>query len=142
MIPGLAFFESGMLRRKNSVSIITQTLGGLVVRNSVRIGFDRHGCARAAHTSSQLSCSPSQLLACLWVVIGYTLTFGRDAGGVIGGVRFRIRPQHGHKLRCAVAVACVRASLVALSQSAWYFCGLRRSWSTFSSSASRSTTAS
>ena len=33
MIPGLAFFESGMLRRKNSVSIITQTLGGLVVRN-------------------------------------------------------------------------------------------------------------
>jgi len=56
MIPGLAFFESGMLRRKNSVSIITQTLGGLVI------------------------------LACMWVTIGYSLTFSGDIGGMIGNL--------------------------------------------------------
>ena len=60
MIPGLAFFESGMLRKKNSVSIITQTMGGLVI------------------------------LACLWIVIGYSLTFGRDIHGMIGSLDYAL----------------------------------------------------
>ncbi len=30
MMPGLAFFEAGMLRNKNTLSIITQTIGGIV----------------------------------------------------------------------------------------------------------------
>jgi ammonium transporter, Amt family len=30
MMPGLAFFEAGLLRNKNTLSIITQTIGGIV----------------------------------------------------------------------------------------------------------------
>lgn len=57
MIPGLALFEAGLLRLKNSVSIMTQCLAGLI------------------------------LLASLWILLGFTLTFGPDVGGVIGNFK-------------------------------------------------------
>eukprot|EP00759_Apiculatamorpha_spiralis_P007662 PhF_6_TR14896/c1_g1_i1/m.23236/K03320/amt, AMT, MEP; ammonium transporter, Amt family len=54
MIPGLAFFEGGLVRSKNTVSIITQVLSGHCV------------------------------LTVMWIVVGFSLTFGRDYGGMIG----------------------------------------------------------
>eukprot|EP00039_Didymoeca_costata_P018738 m.334752 g.334752 ORF g.334752 m.334752 type:complete len:478 (+) comp17426_c0_seq1:216-1649(+) len=54
MIPGLALYESGLLRLKNSVSIITQTLGGMCI------------------------------LSMLWILFGYSLVFGRDINGWVG----------------------------------------------------------
>lgn len=58
MIPGLAFFEGGLVRAKNTVSIFTQVLTG------------------------------HSMLTVMWIVVGYTLTFGDDAGqGFIGDLR-------------------------------------------------------
>jgi Amt family ammonium transporter len=55
MIPGLALFEGGLVRSKNTVSIITQVLSG--------------------------HC----LLTVMWILFGFSLTFGKDAGhGFIG----------------------------------------------------------
>eukprot|EP01103_Thecamoeba_quadrilineata_P012233 TRINITY_DN3104_c0_g1_i2.p1 TRINITY_DN3104_c0_g1~~TRINITY_DN3104_c0_g1_i2.p1 ORF type:complete len:276 (+),score=37.28 TRINITY_DN3104_c0_g1_i2:114-941(+) len=48
MMPGLAFFEAGLLRTKNTISIITQVLGGIIA------------------------------LAILWNLIGFSLVFGGD----------------------------------------------------------------
>jgi ammonium transporter, Amt family len=45
MIPALAFFEAGLLRRKNSISIIMQCFSGLAI------------------------------LSILWIVIGFSLSF-------------------------------------------------------------------
>jgi Amt family ammonium transporter len=54
MTPALGFFEAGMLRLKNSLSVIMQTLTGMA------------------------------LLSILWFVVGFTLVFAPDVSGVIG----------------------------------------------------------
>eukprot|EP01116_Phalansterium_solitarium_P017502 TRINITY_DN4326_c0_g1_i1.p1 TRINITY_DN4326_c0_g1~~TRINITY_DN4326_c0_g1_i1.p1 ORF type:complete len:447 (+),score=128.85 TRINITY_DN4326_c0_g1_i1:115-1455(+) len=55
MMPGLAFFEAGLLRSKNTLSIITQVISGIVAT-----GF-------------------------MWYIFGYSFTFGTSKGGFIGG---------------------------------------------------------
>jgi Amt family ammonium transporter len=56
MFPGVAFFELGLLRKKNTTSILAQIFCGLPI------------------------------LSTMWIMFGYSLTFGPDAGGagVIG----------------------------------------------------------
>jgi ammonium transporter, Amt family len=56
MTPALGFFEAGLLRLKNSLSVIMQTFTGLA------------------------------LLSVLWFVIGFTLTFAPDVNGFIGNL--------------------------------------------------------
>jgi ammonium transporter, Amt family len=56
MTPGLALFYSGMVRRKNVLSVTMQSFFAL------------------------------GLIGVLWAVIGYTLAFGSDKGGWIGGL--------------------------------------------------------
>ena len=56
MIPGLAFFYGGLVRKKNILSVLMQC-------------FMLMG-----------------LITIQWVVVGYTLSFGTDIGGVIGGM--------------------------------------------------------
>jgi len=51
MMPGLGFFEAGLLRSKNTISIIIQIFSGATVVSS------------------------------MWVILGYSLTFGPDADG-------------------------------------------------------------
>jgi Amt family ammonium transporter len=58
MVPALAFFYGGMVRRKNILS-------------TLNLSFILMG-----------------LLSVQWVLYGYTLAFGRDMGGVIGGWQF------------------------------------------------------
>eukprot|EP00047_Mylnosiga_fluctuans_P016062 m.51374 g.51374 ORF g.51374 m.51374 type:complete len:410 (-) comp6304_c0_seq2:92-1321(-) len=55
MIPGLAFFEAGLLRSKTVLSIMMQIFTGFVI-NSV-----------------------------LWFILGFTLVYGKTLGGVLGG---------------------------------------------------------
>lgn len=55
MMPALAFFEAGLLRSKNTLSLVTQIIGGLVC-----LGF-------------------------MWDIFGYSLVYGPDHGGFIGG---------------------------------------------------------
>jgi Amt family ammonium transporter len=54
MKPGLALFEIGLLRSKNSVSVMTQVIVGMMV------------------------------LGLLWYFIGFSLVFGESLGGFIG----------------------------------------------------------
>jgi Amt family ammonium transporter len=54
MIPGLAFFYGGLVRKKNILSILMQCF--------MMIG----------------------LITIQWVLVGYTLSFGPDVGGIIG----------------------------------------------------------
>jgi len=56
MTPALGFFEAGMLRLKNSLSVIMQTFTGLA------------------------------LLSVLWFIVGFTLTFAPDIHGFIGNL--------------------------------------------------------
>jgi ammonium transporter, Amt family len=56
MTPGLAFFYGGMVRRKNVLSTMMMSFGILAV------------------------------IGVLWVLYGYTLAFGPDKGGIIGGL--------------------------------------------------------
>src|SRR3989442_13098024 len=56
MTLALGFFEAGLLRSKNSVSIIMQTFSGLA------------------------------LLSILWIIIGFTLVFSPSNGGIIGSL--------------------------------------------------------
>jgi Amt family ammonium transporter len=58
MTPGLAFFYGGLVRAKNVVGTIMQSFTAL------------------------------GLVTVLWVLIGYTLAFGPDKGGFIGGLDF------------------------------------------------------
>jgi Amt family ammonium transporter len=58
MTPGLALFYGGMVRRKNVLSTIMMSF--------VCLG----------------------LVALLWVIYGYSLAFGTDHGGIIGGFNF------------------------------------------------------
>ncbi len=55
MIPALGFFEAGLIRSKNSLSILMQTFSGLAI------------------------------LTVLWFVIGFTLVYAPSHGGFIGG---------------------------------------------------------
>jgi Amt family ammonium transporter len=56
MTPGLALFYGGMVRRKNVLSTIMMSFAILA------------------------------LVGVLWVLYGYSLSFGPDRGGVIGGL--------------------------------------------------------
>ena len=56
MTPGLAFFYGGMVRRKNVLSTIMMSFAILA------------------------------LVSVLWVLYGYSISFGPDRGGVIGGL--------------------------------------------------------
>ena len=58
MTPGVAFFYGGMVRRKNFLSTLMMCF--------VTLG----------------------LIGLLWVVYGYSLSFGPDKGGIIGGLNF------------------------------------------------------
>jgi ammonium transporter, Amt family len=58
MTPGLAFFYGGMVRRKNALSTIMMSF--------MTLG----------------------LIGVLWVLYGYSLAFGTDAGGFIGGLNY------------------------------------------------------
>src|SRR5512136_2821956 len=58
MTPGLALFYGGLVRRKNLLSTMMMSFAILAV-----IGL-------------------------LWVLYGYSLAFGKDVGGVIGGLDF------------------------------------------------------
>lgn len=60
MTPGLAFFYGGMVRRKNILNTLM---------------------------SSFFICG---LASVMWVLIGYSLSFGNDIGGVIGGLNFAL----------------------------------------------------
>ena len=60
MIPALGFFEAGLIRSKNSVSVIMQTFSGLAI------------------------------LSILWIIIGFTLVFAPSHGGIIGGLDWMI----------------------------------------------------
>src|SRR4030042_1880087 len=67
MTPGLAFFYGGMVRRKNVLSTIMMSF--------MILG----------------------LVGVLWVVYGYTLGFGNDIGGFIGGAHFLGRNNVGQE---------------------------------------------
>jgi Amt family ammonium transporter len=58
MTPGVAFFYGGMVRRKNILSTMMMSFVCLA------------------------------LVAIIWVVYGYSLAFGNDLGGIIGGLNF------------------------------------------------------
>ncbi|MFA6808612.1 MAG: ammonium transporter [Eubacteriales bacterium] len=58
MIPGLAFFYGGLVKKRHVLSIMMQSIAALGI------------------------------VTVLWVVIGYSLAFGSDIGGVIGGLDF------------------------------------------------------
>jgi Amt family ammonium transporter len=58
MTPAVGFFYGGMVRSKNVVSVIKQSL--LIL----------------------------SIVSLQWVVLGYTLVFGHDVGGIIGGLNF------------------------------------------------------
>ncbi|HVF52292.1 MAG TPA: ammonium transporter [Actinomycetota bacterium] len=58
MVPGLALFYGGMVRTKNVLATLMQSIFAL------------------------------GLVSVLWVLIGYTLAFGPDKGGLIGGLDY------------------------------------------------------
>ncbi len=58
MTPALAFFYGGMVRKKNAVSTLN------------------------------LSFVLMALISVQWVLFGYTLAFGQDIGGLLGGLNF------------------------------------------------------
>ena len=58
MTPGLALFYGGMVRAKNVLGTVMQSMFAL------------------------------GMISILWVVAGYTLAFGPDKGGLIGGLDF------------------------------------------------------
>lgn len=56
MTPALGFFEAGLIRSKNALSVLVQTFSGIAI------------------------------LSTLWFVIGFTLVFAPSQGGIIGGL--------------------------------------------------------
>ena len=62
MTPGLALFYAGMVRRKN---VLSTTMHSFFAMGLVTV---------------------------IWALVGYTLAFGPDSGGIIGGARLR-RPE-------------------------------------------------
>ena len=57
MLPGLSFFESGLLRGKNTTSITVQVFSGMTI------------------------------LCTMWILFGFSLVFDSSQGGFIGGVK-------------------------------------------------------
>jgi Amt family ammonium transporter len=55
MTPALGFFEAGLIRSKNALSVLVQTFSGLAI------------------------------LSTLWFILGFTLVFAPSQGGIIGG---------------------------------------------------------
>lgn len=58
MTPGLAFFYGGMVRRKNVLNTIAKSYSAIAI------------------------------ISVQWILIGYTLCFGKDIGGFIGNLQF------------------------------------------------------
>src|ERR671915_330879 len=58
MTPALGFFEAGLIRSKNSLSVIMQTFSGLAI------------------------------LSVIWFILGFTLVFAPSQGGFIGGLNW------------------------------------------------------
>lgn len=58
MTPALGFFEAGLIRGKNSLSVMMQTFSGLAI------------------------------LSVLWFVVGFTLVFSPSIAGIIGGLQW------------------------------------------------------
>jgi len=58
MTPGVGLFYGGMVRRKNAVALISLTFISLII-----VGIQ-------------------------WIVVGYSLSFGSDIGGFIGGLNY------------------------------------------------------
>ena len=58
MTPALGFFEAGLIRLKNSLSVIMQTMTGMA------------------------------LLSTLWFIVGFTLVFAPDVNGIIGDLQW------------------------------------------------------
>jgi Amt family ammonium transporter len=56
MTPALGFFEAGLIRSKNALSVLVQTFSGIAI------------------------------LSTLWFVVGFTLVFAPSQGGIIGGL--------------------------------------------------------
>jgi Amt family ammonium transporter len=56
MTPALGFFEAGLIRSKNALSVLVQTFSGIAI------------------------------LSTLWFVFGFTLVFAPSQGGIIGGL--------------------------------------------------------
>ena len=69
MTPGVGFFYGGLVRRKNLVNMITLSL----------VAF--------------------ALVSIQWVLFGYSLAFGPDINGIIGGLDLRRAPRRGHGAR-------------------------------------------
>ena len=55
MTPALGFFEAGLIRSKNALSVIVQTFAGIAI------------------------------LSTLWFILGFSLVFAPSQGGIIGG---------------------------------------------------------
>lgn len=85
MSPALALFEAGMLRSKNTLSVITQVLSGIIA------------------------------LSVIWVLFGYSLTFGEDAAGFIGNFNEGLWI-HVSYYRCSVHAPTIPAACYALFQ--------------------------
>jgi Amt family ammonium transporter len=58
MIPGVGLFYGGMVRKKNAISTIIFSFGVM------------------------------SIISLQWILYGYTLVFGKDIGGLIGGLDF------------------------------------------------------
>jgi Amt family ammonium transporter len=56
MTPALGFFEAGLIRSKNALSVLVQTFSGIAI------------------------------LSTLWFIFGFTLVFAPSQGGIIGGL--------------------------------------------------------
>jgi Amt family ammonium transporter len=56
MTPALGFFEAGLIRSKNALSVLVQTFSGIAI------------------------------LSVLWFIVGFTLVFAPSQGGIIGGL--------------------------------------------------------
>jgi ammonium transporter, Amt family len=58
MTPALGFFEAGLIRSKNALSVLVQTFSGIAI------------------------------LSTLWFMVGFTLVFAPSQGGIIGGLNW------------------------------------------------------
>jgi Amt family ammonium transporter len=83
MTPGLAFFYGGMVRRKNAISTITMSF--------ISLG----------------------LIGILWVIYGYSLVFGTDFGGVIGGFDFLMLRNVGQEASAVYATTVPHLTFMA-----------------------------
>ena len=75
MTPGLAFFEAGLLRSRNSISILMQCWSGLCILSTL-------WCV--SHSPVTAIRVADGAFRCGRYIIGYTLALGPDVGGVIG----------------------------------------------------------